>query len=339
MMTDLFIRQIQAPPADPIVIDNGRFPARSFRCVLCRPVGLVKPGWRVDWPTIAVAGAIAVGLASLARLRAHIPLPIMLADLAVLGAWYGSLQHEVIHGHPTRWKWVNLTLAAAPLGLIVPFWVYRETHLVHHIDENLTDPLLDPESYYVAPQTWTGTNGVHRWFLQARRTLLGRMLFGPVVAGYGVAKYMLRDRSALGCFRIARAIVGAAAVLFAVRATGLPIWQFVLGFGYLGQSLSLVRSFAEHRAVPIGVRAAVVQSNVFWRLLFLNNNFHLTHHRFPAVSWFRIPELHRSLDSEEAAAAGAGLYRGYGEIARRYFVRPFCQPVHPLRAVVEAEAA
>jgi fatty acid desaturase len=285
---------------------------------------------RVEWPTVAVAGCIAAGLVGVASVHRHLPVVVTLVALAILGAWYGSLQHEVIHGHPTPWRLVNLALAGTPLGLVVPFWVYRDTHLVHHIDENLTDPLLDPESFYISPNTWHEANTLHRWLLMARRTLLGRMVLGPIVTVYGVARYMWRDGSPVGRLRIVRAATGAALVLLAVRATGMPVWVYVVGFSYLGQSLSMVRSFAEHRAVPEGSRAAIVTSNLFWRVLFLNNNFHLSHHRFPAVSWFCIPDLHRTLNSDAEAAAGAGLYRGYGEIARRYLLRPFCQPVNPL---------
>jgi fatty acid desaturase len=287
---------------------------------------------RTEWPTVAVAGCIAAGLVAVASFHHRLPVIVTLAILAVLGAWYGSLQHEVIHGHPTPSRLVNIGLAGAPLTLFVPFWVYRATHLGHHIDENLTDPLLDPESYYVGPDTWHQTNALHRRLLQARRTVLGRLLLGPVVTAYGVARYLWRDNSLIGRARMVRAIGGVVVVLLTVRAAGVPVWLYVVGFGYLGQSLSLIRSFAEHRAVPTGARAAIVTSNMFWQLLFLNNNFHLTHHRFPGVSWFCIPDLHKSLTSDADAAAGAGLYRGYGEIFQRYLVRPFCQPVNPLLA-------
>ena len=39
--------------------------------------------------------------------------------------------------------------------------------------------------------------------------------------------------------------------------------------------------------------------------------------------------MHARLDGDRVAAAGAGLYRGYGEIARRYLFRPFDELVAP----------
>ena len=50
-----------------------------------------------------------------ARARSSARPSLLVVILGVLAAWYGSLQHEVIHGHPTPWGRVNVALAAAPL--------------------------------------------------------------------------------------------------------------------------------------------------------------------------------------------------------------------------------
>ena len=67
---------------------------------------------------------------------------------AWITAWQLNLQHETIHGHPTRNRAVNQAIGCWPLSLWLPYSIYRSTHLAHHRDENLTDPLEDPESYY-----------------------------------------------------------------------------------------------------------------------------------------------------------------------------------------------
>ena len=113
--------------------------------------------------------------------------------------------------------------------------------------------------------------------------------------------------------------------------TGMPVWEYVVGFVLLGQSLTLLRSFVEHCAVPEGTRSAVVKAGPLMSLLYLNNNLHHTHHAEPSTPWYTLPALHRSMGSDEIAATGAGLYRnGYLEVARRNLIRPFCQPDHPL---------
>ncbi len=42
-----------------------------------------------------------------------------------------------------------------------------------------------------------------------------------------------------------------------------------------------------------------------------------------------MPALAKKLNSDKAAREGAGWYSGYAEVARTYFLTPFCQPVHP----------
>ncbi|MBR7508578.1 fatty acid desaturase, partial [Mycobacterium tuberculosis] len=65
-----------------------------------------------------------------------------------------SLQHEALHGHPTRSGWLNELLVSLPLGLFYPYRRYKHLHLKHHADERLTDPYDDPESYYRALGDW-----------------------------------------------------------------------------------------------------------------------------------------------------------------------------------------
>ena len=70
----------------------------------------------------------------------------------------------------------------------------------------------------------------------------------------------------------------------------LSFGQYLLGFVYPGAALSLLRSFAEHRAAPEpGRRIAIVERAPLFGLLFFNNNLHAVHHAFPGASWRRLP--------------------------------------------------
>ena len=92
-----------------------------------------------------------------------------------------------------------------------------------------------------------------------------------------------------------------------------------------GAALSLLRSFAEHRPpdeLGDGTPSAVVRAGWFFSLLYLNNNLHHTHHARPGLAWFELPAAHASIDGDRAAAAGAGLYHGYGDVARRFLLHP-----------------
>ncbi len=280
----------------------------------------------MEWPTVAVAMAIYAGFAAVLLWHEAMPTVVVLLALAVLGAWYNSLQHEVVHGHPTPWRGVNSAFAAIPLGLVVPFGVYRDTHRAHHLADPLTDPDIDPESFYVSAETWAQYGPVRRAAARTMQTLAGRLILGPPVAAVQWWRRIVAVGSPADVLGIVGHVAAAALVLVAVQASGLALWVYIAGAVWAGGALSLLRSFAEHRPQDDGTPSAVVRAGWFFSLLFLNNNLHHTHHARPGVAWFALPELHARLDGDRVAAAGAGCYRGYGEVARRYLVRPFDEP-------------
>ncbi|MGK9166816.1 fatty acid desaturase [Inquilinus limosus] len=286
---------------------------------------------RIEGPTWAVAAAVYGGWAALLWFHAVLPGPLFVAVGAVLLAWHGSLQHETIHGHPTRSRRINAAVGWPPLSLWLPYACYRDLHLRHHRDDHLTSPVEDPESYYVTADRWSALSPAGQAVLRFNRTLLGRLLIGPALAWYGLWAAELprlrRDHRARAAWVLH--LIGAAGVLALVSA-GFGVSPILyVATCYAGTSLSLLRSFAEHRAGPEGMRTAVVASGPFFSLLFLNNNLHVAHHARPGLAWYKLPRFAAANDAAGIAARGAGLYRGYGEIARRYLLRPVDQPVHP----------
>jgi fatty acid desaturase len=109
------------------------------------------------------------------------------------------------------------------------------------------------------------------------------------------------------------------------------LWLYALGVIYGGRILNMLRPFAEHEWVEgIELRTAMIQASPVMSLLMLNNNLHVAHHDEPGVAWFDVPALARRTDAYGRAERAGLLYRGgYSEIARRFGVRPFSQPVHP----------
>lgn len=265
-----------------------------------------------------------------------IPVPISLVLVSLTITWHGSLQHEVVHGHPFRDQQLNRTLATPPLGMRVPFLVYKRDHLIHHrvTDLNqLTDPQLDTESYYLYRGAWDAQSGLKQRFLQFHHTLAGRLLAGPF---FETPQVWVREvrRMLSGDRQLARwwaeFIFECICILaFVTVVLGQPWWFYPVA-GYLGHSLGLVRSFAEHRWVePDQTRSAVVRAGKFFSLLFLNNNLHDTHHAQPGVAWYALPALSIELASDTRAKAGAGLYNGYRDVARQFAFRPQDHPLFP----------
>jgi fatty acid desaturase len=289
---------------------------------------------RVEWVTVGLIALWAAAMAAVVLAHESIPWFVVVPALALLSAFQFSLQHEAIHGHPTPWRWLNVALVGLPFALWCPYREYRISHLRHHASA-LTVPGVDPESYHVTAQTWAASGRFRRRLLRANRTLAGRLLIGPVLVIAGTARRAVSDVRLPAVRRMwcGHLLLAGATLVMVVGVAGLPLWEYLVGIVWGGTSLTLLRSFAEHRAeagaVGPSAASAVVRSNRFFSLLFLNNNLHLTHHARPGAAWYLLPHLHERLGSDEVARMGAGWYRGYGEIARRYLVRPFGEPVHP----------
>jgi fatty acid desaturase len=105
----------------------------------------------VEWPTLAVLAATYAVWMAVTSFAGTLGPWIAIPLLAVILAQHSSLQHEALHGHPFRNQRLNDALVFPALGLLVPYRRFRDTHLAHHHDPNLTDPYDDPESNYLDP--------------------------------------------------------------------------------------------------------------------------------------------------------------------------------------------
>lgn len=289
---------------------------------------------RPEWPTWGIVLGVYGGWTALTFLHGALPVWLLAPLGALLTAWHGSLQHETIHGHPTRSRRINALVGWPPLSLWMPYELYRASHLAHHRDERITCPIEDPESFYVLPEEWAAMGRARRGLLLANQTLLGRMILGPAIAiaGFWKAEAATLLRGNVRHWVVwTRHVAGVAAILLWLTAIcGFPVWLYLAAFSYGGLSLTLLRSFAEHRAaVDPRHRTAVVEAGPLFGLLFLNNNLHVAHHAKPGAPWYRLPTLSRNLDAHAQAMDGAGLYKGYRDVIARYLLHPVAHPVHP----------
>jgi fatty acid desaturase len=114
------------------------------------------------------------------------------------------------------------------------------------------------------------------------------------------------------------------------RLCGIPAWLFIVGVGYGSLSLASVRSFHEHRVAREHAHRSVInEAGWGWRLLFLNNNYHLVHHDLPQVPWFALREVYEGSRQQYVERSGRFLVKGYSEWVRRY---AFAEVAHPLSA-------
>jgi fatty acid desaturase len=288
----------------------------------------------VELPTLLLL-LIAYGgwLAATSR-YGHWPLAIVAPLTTILIALHSSLQHEIVHGHPTRWKAVNRLLAIVPLGLWIPYQRYRDLHHAHHSDARLTDPIDDPESYYWTREDWERLNPLMRLALRIEQTLAGRLLVGSLLRIGMYLRWDLRNawRGRPG-IRAAWAehLLWCIPVLYWVKVVcGIPLWLYFVAMVVPANALQLIRSFAEHRALPgVRERIAIVEGSWILGPLFLFNNLHSLHHESPGIPWYQCPARYREERERLIAQNGGLVYHTYFDVARRYLFRSHHVLLHP----------
>ncbi len=255
--------------------------------------------------------------------------------LLVSCTWYMSLQHELVHGHPTRHRGLNKLLGFAPLAVWFPYTLYLESHLRHHNDAHLTMPGVDPETHYVSEEVWQRSG----WFMRAlfvhRKRFWGRFVFGPAMAITSVAHEAVSQVRS-GNYRYlpmwSLHIAMLTGMLIAIQAwTGIAAWYYLLFVAYPALSLAMVRSYYEHRAAEdCKHRIAINEASWPMRLLYLNNNYHLVHHDMPGLPWYLLARVYWADRDAYLARCGGFRLAGYVDLARRFGLTPVDAPVHPL---------
>jgi fatty acid desaturase len=289
---------------------------------------------RFEAPTLALAAAIYGGWLALTFFWRALPIWIAAPAGAWLCAWQMSLQHEVIHGHPTRSQRLNDLIGAPPLNLWLPYVLYRDSHRLHHRDAHLTDPLEDPESTYMTPQAWRLAGPGLRWLHLACNTLVGRLLLGPLRAVFGFWARQVRliaaGRADLVRIWLAHAVGTALLLVWISGVCGIGLFTYVAGVVYPAMALIMIRSLVEHRAADgVQDRTAVVENAGLLGLLFLNNNLHLLHHEHPSLPWYALPARWRASRADLLTARASPVYRSYFEVAALYALRPHHLGPHP----------
>ena len=258
---------------------------------------------------------------------------LAIAYTAVLVAFHSSLTHEALHGHPFRTRALNELLMAPQLNMVIPYNRFRDTHLAHHKDENLTDPYDDPESNFQDPAKWQKMPGWKRRLYRVNNTLLGRILLGPLIGQIcfvaGDAKAAVQgDRAVIWGWVLH--LPGLMLILWLVSLTEMPVWAYCIA-AYLGLGLVKIRTFLEHRAHDhMHARTVVVEDRGPLAFLFLNNNLHIVHHLHPGVPWYALPKLYRDRKQAFQEANQSYSYSSYGQVFRRYLLRGKDPVPHPL---------
>lgn len=292
-----------------------------------------NPQASVEWPTLGLISLTFLvwggTIAFAETLTLYLAIPILVVALTL----HSSLQHEVIHGHPFRNRILGELLIWPGLGLFVPYGRFRDLHLAHHKDSDLTDPYDDPESFYFDESVYHTLPNWVRFVLAINNTLVGRLIIGPLVGTEGYLRTEIWQ-ALQGDIKIWRDwaihLASFIPIFWLVSQGTLPIWAYILS-AYMAMSVLKLRTYAEHRAHEQSAgRSVIIEDRGIFAFLFLNNNFHAVHHAYPQVPWYDIPALYRSRKGEFLARNRNYLFKNYREVFGKFALRQKEPVPHPI---------
>jgi fatty acid desaturase len=225
------------------------------------------------------------------------------------------LMHDGVHYRLLRNRRLNDWLSEVVLAWphLVSARQYRTNHLAHH--RHLNTP-LDPDLQR--------RRGDPAWVFPQAIPNLARALFRDVTglnapAMLKLAASLKSADSVPGWFLAMRYGFYAAAlgvIVYAGALEGLALYWIVPMFTWLVLVMR-VRGIAEHHAIERPgdsyPRTRTTQASRLERIFIAPKNvsYHIEHHFFPSVPFYRLPELHAILMSKPGYREGAHLTRTY----------------------------
>lgn len=277
--------------------------------------------------------------AQLKTLHAHDPLPFFrrlaifsgLYAVAAFGAvllpWYAALPcallcaaalhgislftHEAVHGVLFRNRLANHIFGAlCAWPVLQNFAAYRVLHLRHHAQLGVEG---DPDHF----ENYTR----RRWLVYGMHW--GRLLLGypaylvaiPVLAfRHGTA----RDRVLLSLETMAAAGLLVVACLTLPTAWIVHAWLIPMAFI---NTMVNIRGMSQHtlleQSADVVQGTRTILTNPVTQFFMCNENFHLEHHLYPGVPWYRLPALHTAL-RPQLDALDAPFITSYAAFARDF---------------------
>ncbi len=240
----------------------------------------------VEIPTLVLILAVYSSWFALTYQYGSWPLWVVAPLTALLLTLHSSLQHEIVHGHPTRSRSINRLFGLVPLSLWLPFERYRHTH--RSITSTAGSPIRSttPSPTTGCPSTGSAParSGACCFRLSRRlpgascsdRSRTSRTSFAWTSVRSCATRAACASSGSSTCCGASRSCCGCSCVC------GMPIWVYALTMVVPALSVLLIRSFAEHRARP-GVleRTAIVEGSWILGPLFLFNNLHACITRIP----------------------------------------------------------
>ena len=230
-------------------------------------------------------------------------IPFWLAYGVLYGSASDSRWHEC--GHKTAFKtaWMNnVVYHIASFMLIRSPVVWRASHIRHHTDTIVVG--RDPEIVAMRPPDLLRVTLNFFGILDAYN-LFKRMLYHASGQIDHQEAVYLREHDYSKVFLVARIWV-----LIYISTFSLALWTWsILPLMIIGlprlygawhhvmtgllQHLGLAENVSDHR-----LNTRTVLMNPISRFIYLNMNYHIEHHMFTMVPYYRLPELHELIKHE-----------------------------------------
>lgn len=243
---------------------------------------------------------------------------IYILAIAFIGARQHALlvlMHDGVHYRLFRNRAVNDWMSEVVLAWphLISARAYRKNHFAHHRYLNTAQ---DPD--------WKRREGDPAWIFPIEIPRLAKLLFRDITGMNAIlllklAASLLSADTVSASFLVVRygfyaVVVGT--LVYAGALKGLALYWLVPLFTVL-VTIMRVRSIAEHSAIDgepsaypkIRTTRAMLLERIF--LAPKNVNYHIEHHFFPSVPFYRLPKLHAVLLSKPGFREGAHLTDTY----------------------------
>jgi fatty acid desaturase len=247
--------------------------------------------------------------------------PLVWVPLAIVQGFtvfnFTVLLHEVVHNNVferrrPRAERLLAWLYAVPSGISAS--QFTRWHLDHHAELGSDED--DPKRHHLSPKINA------RWY----KLLYCTPALFPIyfrAARRESATYPAELQRLIRLERRVTVAVHLAALgaLWYFGGAGVALRAYIVPVFFVFPVAFTLNRLGQHYDIdpddPAGW-TTLVRGNPFWNAVFLNSNFHLEHHYFPGVPFYRLPALQRALTPFYERR---GLrWRGYGSLVRGWLV-------------------
>jgi Na+-transporting NADH:ubiquinone oxidoreductase subunit F len=246
---------------------------------------------------VLIVGSGALAFATLGTWWA---IPAFAAFGTLWGGSADSRWHENGHGTPFRTQWANDAMyAVASFMMLREPTLWRWQHVRHHSSTQVVG--LDPEVTIKRPTSFVVIalgylnliNGPKMvWKIVAHAAGHCEEYTRIIVPAHQLRRVVWEARVFLALLVVAVAAAVHFGSVVPLLFVGLPSFYgaWFMWFCAVTQHAGLREDVLDHR-----MSTRTVYINPVFRFLYLNMNYHVEHHMFPAVPYYNLPALHREI--------------------------------------------